>query len=80
MTVTQLRRAPTGWALAAVAVALVVLAAKSAGLIVLAGLLLVERVVAVVLVVLAWADEQASDRAGLPPLAAGAGNTGRWSR
>lgn len=80
MTVTQLRSAPTGWAVAAVVVALVVLAAKSAGLVVLAAILLVERLVAVVLVVLAWADEQTSDRAGLPPLAGGTGNAGRWSR
>lgn len=77
---TELRRAPTWAVVAAVAVALVVLAAKAAGLAVLTGLLLVERCVAVVLVVLAWADEQASDRAGLAPLAGAVGDAGRWPR
>lgn len=71
----QLRRARTWPALLAVAVALVVLVVKATGLVVLAGLLLAERLVAVVLVVVAWADERASGRAGVAPLAATAAST-----
>jgi hypothetical protein len=74
---TELRQAPTWWVLAAVVVALVVLTAKGAGLVILATVMLVERLVAVVLVVLTWVDERASGRAGLPPLATAAGELGR---
>ena len=67
---TELRRAPTWWVLAAVVVALVVLTAKGAGLVILATVMLVERLVAVVLVVLTWVDGHPAivpDRRGRHP-------------
>jgi hypothetical protein len=67
----RLRCGPFGWVLLAVAVALLVLGVRAAGLVAVTVLITCERLVAVVVAAAGWADEYASGRAGMPvPLAA----------
>jgi hypothetical protein len=65
----QMRHAPYGWTVLAVAVALVALLVRGVGLVLVLVAVSVERGTAVAVAATGWADEYVSGRAGLPPLA-----------
>jgi len=73
----RMRRAPYGWAVLAVLVAVLALMSRGVALVVVMVAVTAERVAAVVAVVTEIADEYVAGRAGLPPLA---GDLGRVTR
>lgn len=72
-TRTRLREAPGWWTALAVVVALLALATKATALLVVALVVLIERLAVLLMAAVTWCDVWASGRAGLPPLASDGG-------
>ena len=70
VTCKQMRTSPAWWMVLAVLVAVLALLGKAAAVLVVGLAVLVQRLAVAAVAGLAWCDEQTSQRAGMPPLAA----------